>query len=164
MRHTTLRPEFVEYIPRQLDGGVLYVSIPYCTAVHKCACGCGNKVVTPISPADWQILFDGEAVSLFPSVGNWEFPCQAHYWIRSNRVVRAKPCTPEQIARGRAREDRARRKYFARKSGHVDLSVKQPETRTIRDRFRATLFQRIAKRRWWRSARPGRTMATGKDQ
>ncbi len=164
MRHTTLTPEFVEYIPRQLDDGALYVSIPYCTAVHKCACGCGNKVVTPISPADWQILFDGEAVSLFPSVGNWEFPCQAHYWIRSNRVIRAKPCTPEQIARGRAREDRARREYFARRSGDIDPSVEQPQTRTIPDRFRAILFQRIAKRRWWRSARAGRTMATGKDQ
>jgi hypothetical protein len=164
MRHTTLTAEFVEYIPPRLDDGALYVSIPYRTAVHKCACGCGNKVVTPISPADWQILFDGEAVSLFPSVGNWEFPCQAHYWIRSNRVIRAKPCTPEQIARGRARENRARREYFARKSDHVDPSVEQPQTRTIRDRFRASLFQRIETRRWWRSARPGRTMATGKDQ
>ncbi|WP_322858194.1 DUF6527 family protein [Mycobacterium europaeum] len=164
MRHTTLTPEFVEYIPSQLDDGALYVSIPYCTAVHKCACGCGYKVVTPISPADWQILFDGEAVSLFPSVGNWEFPCQTHYWIRSNRVIRAKTCTPEQIARGRAREDRARREYFARKSGHADPSVEQPQTRTLHDRFRAILFQRIAKRRLWRSSRPDPTMATGKDQ
>jgi hypothetical protein len=163
MRHTTLTPELVEYIPRKLDDGALYVSIPYCTAVHKCACGCGNKVVTPISPADWQILFDGEAVSLFPSVGNWEFPCQAHYWIRSNRVIPAKPCTPEQIARGRAREDRARQDYFARKSGHGDPSVEQPQTRTIRDRFRAVLFQHIAKRSWWRSARRDRTTATGRD-
>lgn len=126
MRHTTLRPEFVEYIPRQLDDGVLYVSIPYCTAVHKCACGCGNKVVAPISPADWQIVFDGETLSLFPSVGNWEFPCQAHYWIRYNRVIWAKPCTPQQIAWGRAREDRARQEYFARRSGHGDPSVERP--------------------------------------
>jgi len=163
MRHTTLTPEFVEYIPRQLDDGLLYVSIPYCTAVHKCACGCGNKVVTPISPADWQILFDGEALSLFPSVGNWEFPCQAHYWIRYNRVIWAKPCTPQQIARGRAREDRARQEYFARRSGHGDSSVQQPKPKTIRERFRAILFQHIAKRSWWRSARRGRTTATGKD-
>lgn len=126
MRHTTLTPEFVEYIPRQLDDGVLYVSIPYWTAVHKCACGCGNKVVTPISPVDWQILFDGETLSLFPSVGNWEFPCQAHYWIRYNRVIWAKPCTPQEIARGRAREERARQEYFARRSGHDDSSVEQP--------------------------------------
>lgn len=163
MRHTTLTPEFVEYIPRELDGGVLYVSILYSTAVHKCACGCGNKVVTPISPADWQIAFDGEALSLFPSVGNWEFPCQAHYWIRSNRVIWAKPCTPEQIARNRAREGRARQEYFARRSGRGDQLDDQPQTRTIRDRVRSIPFQRIAKRRWWPTARPGRPTATGKD-
>lgn len=163
MRHNTLTPEFVEFIPRQLNDGVLYVSILYCTAVHNCACGCGNKVVTPISPADWQILFDGEAVSLFPSVGNWEFPCQAHYWIRSNRVIRAKPCTPEQIARGRGRDDRARQEYFASRSGQGDPSTEEPQTRTIRDHCRAILFQRIANRSWWRSARRDRTTATGKD-
>jgi hypothetical protein len=163
MRQTTLTPEFVEYIPRQLDDGLLYVSILYCTAVHKCACGCGNKVVTPISPADWHMLFDGEALSLFPSVGNWEFPCQAHYWIRSNRVVWAKPCTSEQIARGRAREDRARQEYFARRSGH-DPSNEQPQSGTIRRHFPATLFSRIAKSRWWRFGCCGQTTATGMDQ
>ncbi|HXO49509.1 MAG TPA: hypothetical protein VN888_00460 [Mycobacterium sp.] len=31
MRQTTFIPEFAEYIPRQLDDGVLYVSIQYCT-------------------------------------------------------------------------------------------------------------------------------------
>lgn len=163
MRHASLALEFVEYVPRQLDDGVLYVSIPYCTAVHKCACGCGNKVVTPISPAEWQILFDGEAVSLYPSVGNWEFPCRAHYWIRSNRVIRAKPCNPDQIARGRARERRARQEYFACKSGHGDPPVERAKTRTVRDRFRAILFQRNANRNWWRFARRGRTTATRKD-
>jgi hypothetical protein len=118
MRQTIFTPQFVEYIPRQLAEGVLYVSIPYCTAVHKCACGCGNKVVTPISPADWQILFDGEGLSLFPSVGNWGFPCRAHYWITSNEVMWAKAWTPEQIAQGRARESRAQAEYFDRRKGH----------------------------------------------
>lgn len=117
MKTNTFAPEFVEYVPGKLADGVLYVSIPYCTAVHKCACGCGNKVVTPISPADWQILFDGEALSLFPSIGNWGFPCKAHYWIRSNRVTWAKAWTPEQIVRGRARESRARAEYFAQRTG-----------------------------------------------
>lgn len=117
MRQATFTPEFVENIPRQLDDGVLYVSILYCTAVHKCACGCGNKVVTPISPADWQILFDGDGISLFPSVGNWGFPCKAHYWIRSNQVLWAKAWSSDQIARGRARERQSRAEYFARRGG-----------------------------------------------
>jgi Family of unknown function (DUF6527) len=146
MRQTTFTPEFVEYIPRQLDNGVLYVSIQYCTAVHKCACGCGNKVVTPISPADWQILFDGEGMSLFPSVGNWSFPCRAHYWIRSNRVVWDKAWSPDQIARGRARERRSRAEYFGRRSGQVleELAHSAPAAPPTRRRR----FARIS--HWWR--------------
>jgi Family of unknown function (DUF6527) len=139
MRQATFTPEFVEYIPRQLDDGVLYVSIPHCTAVHKCACGCGNKVVTPISPADWQILFDGDGISLFPSVGNWGFPCKAHYWIRSNQVFWAKAWSSDQIARGRARESHSRAEYFARRGGQsapVDPAHGVPATPpTRRPRF-----------------------------
>src|ERR1700751_4105086 len=132
MRTTAFAPEFVEYIPGQLDDGVLYVSIPHCTAVHKCACGCGNKVVTPISPADWQILFDGEALSLFPWGGNWGFPCQAHYWIRTTHALWAKAWTPEQIARGRAREDHARAEYFAHRSDHEAPDEQPPKGTTSR--------------------------------
>ena len=163
MKANTFAPEFVEYIPGELDDGVLYVSIPYCTAVHRCACGCGNKVVTPISPAEWQILFDGEAVSLFPSVGNWGFPCQAHYWIRSNRVVWAKAWTATQIDNGRAREDRARAEYFARRSDHK-TSAERPRSTITNQRVRVTLISRIAKPRWWRFGRRRRTAATGNDQ
>jgi hypothetical protein len=127
MKTNTFAPEFVEYIPGHLDNGVLYVSIPYCTAVHKCACGCGNKVVTPISPADWQILFDGEGLSLFPSVGNWGFPCKAHYWISSNKVSWAKAWTPEQIAHGRARERRAHAEYFATATPRPKICRSRPQ-------------------------------------
>ncbi len=77
---------FVETIPRALEPGVLYVSMGYRTAVHRCCCGCGNPVVTPISPEDWSLTFDGEIVSLRPSIGNWGFPCSSHYWITSGRV------------------------------------------------------------------------------
>ena len=42
--------EFVTSAPRELSPGVLYVSLEYCTMLHLCACGCGRKVVTPISP------------------------------------------------------------------------------------------------------------------
>jgi hypothetical protein len=40
--------QFVGYIPDKIEEGVLYVSIQYCTAIHKCVCGCGNEVVTPL--------------------------------------------------------------------------------------------------------------------
>jgi hypothetical protein len=81
--------KFVELIPDVLEDGVLYISIPHCVAIHKCICGCGNEVVTPIAPNGWWISFDGEAISLTPSIGNWNFECQSHYWIRNNYIVLA---------------------------------------------------------------------------
>ena len=69
-----------------IEEGKIYVSIAYATAVHKCACGCGKEVVTPLSPTDWKLIFDGKTVSLDPSIGNWGFPCRSHYWVRNNRA------------------------------------------------------------------------------
>lgn len=82
----SLDVEFVEYIPDDLQEQTLYVSIPYTTAAHKCVCGCGEEVITPLSPTGWKLIFDGETVSLDPSIGNWSLPCESHYWIRQNRV------------------------------------------------------------------------------
>jgi len=42
--------EFVDHMPENLDEGVIYVSIPFETVIHACACGCGAEVVTPLSP------------------------------------------------------------------------------------------------------------------
>ena len=47
-----LRHEFVEFIPDELEHGIIYISIRFATASHLCCCGCGNKVVTPIRPTD----------------------------------------------------------------------------------------------------------------
>ncbi len=55
----TVQHRFVEVIPDQLEEGIVYISIQYGTAVHKCVCGCGNEVVMPISPTDWKLGFDG---------------------------------------------------------------------------------------------------------
>jgi hypothetical protein len=77
---------FVEYIPPDPQEAVVYVSTAYATVVHLCACGCGTKVVTPLGPAEWSLTFDGESISLNPSIGNWEFPCRSHYWISHNKV------------------------------------------------------------------------------
>ena len=82
-----LDPRFVEFLPDKLEDGKLYVSMQYATASHKCCCGCGRDVVTPISPKDWQLMFDGRTVSLTPSIGNWSYPCRSHYWIKGSRVV-----------------------------------------------------------------------------
>jgi Family of unknown function (DUF6527) len=78
-RRTTIQHQFVDTVPDALQEGVVYVCIPYTTAVHRCLCGCGEEVVTPIRPTGWSLTFDGVTVSLHPSIGNWDFPCRSHY-------------------------------------------------------------------------------------
>lgn len=129
MRRTSIAHEFVEFIPAELADAVLYISIPYATAVHKCACGCGNKVVTPITPADWQLMFDGESVSLRPSIGNWQFPCRSHYWIKSDEISWSRTWTDEEIAAGRERDDRSLEQHFDRRA--AGMGVREPEVAGI---------------------------------
>lgn len=81
-----LAHKFVELIPENIEAGVLYVSLAYGTAIHRCCCGCGREVVTPLTPTDWKLIFDGEAVSLYPSIGSWRFRCRSHYWIWQGQI------------------------------------------------------------------------------
>jgi hypothetical protein len=109
-----LRPEYVEFIPKQLSEGVLYISMQFKTASHLCCCGCGTKIVTPLRPTEYSLTGSDDAVSLYPSIGNWNFPCQSHYWIKDGRVVVAARMTPEQILRGRQYDDAEKAIYFNR--------------------------------------------------
>lgn len=79
--------EFVEFIPEELQEGTLYVSMKYHIAIHNCACGCGLKTVTPFSPSGWFLHFDGDTVTIDPSISNYQYPCKSHYFIRNNKVV-----------------------------------------------------------------------------
>ena len=103
---------FVEAIPENLEDGVLYLAMDYATAIHKCACGCGREVVTPLSPTDWKMSYDGVSVSLAPSIGNWSFPCRSHYWIKHSDIRWAGDMSTEAIAAGRDRDRRAKGQYF----------------------------------------------------
>jgi hypothetical protein len=107
-----LAPEFVEFAPPELKEGVLYVSMIYGSAVHKCCCGCGEKVVTPFSPTDWKLTFDGETVSLHPSIGNWSFECRSHYWISENEIHWAADMSEAEIETGRRYDREAKSNYF----------------------------------------------------
>lgn len=111
-RRTSLAHEFVECVPENPEGSKLYVSIPFKVAVHLCCCGCEVEVATPISPTDWHVTFDGDTVSLWPSIGNWGLPCQSHYWIEEDRVVWAAPWTKQQIAAARLRDTRSLEQRF----------------------------------------------------
>ncbi len=89
-----LKHEFVEFIPEKLEKGVIYITMKYATAVHLCACGCKNQVITPFSKNDWKLIFDGDTITLTPSIGNWNFECQSHYWIRRNKIIISKKVYP----------------------------------------------------------------------
>ena len=107
--------KFVENIPDNLENGVIYVSLIYGTAVHKCCCGCGNEVVTPLSPTDWTLIFDGETISLHPSIGNWGFKCQSHYCITNDKVEWAPRWTKKQIQRCRKNDELDKKIYYKEK-------------------------------------------------
>ena len=102
----------MDLIPDDLAEGVLYISIPYSTASHRCACGCGEEVVTPIKPTDWSLTWNGEAATLSPSIGNWSQPCQSHYWIIENRIVWAKKWSPSRIEANRIKDKNVKARYY----------------------------------------------------
>lgn len=107
-----LTHEFVECIPSELEDGTIYISIIYATLVHRCCCGCGSEVVTPLSPTDWKLTFDGQSISLHPSIGNWSLACRSHYWINNNRIDWAAKWSQSQIDAGRAHDAVAKEKYY----------------------------------------------------
>lgn len=111
----TITHRFVEFIPELIEEGVLYISIEYCTAIHRCVCGCGNEVVTPLSPTDWELTFNGKTISLNPSIGNWNFACKSHYFITKNKVRYAKQWDDKEIEDGRKGDLKRKKKYFKKK-------------------------------------------------
>ena len=114
-KQRTIRPEFVEFIPDDIKEGVLYISIRYGTAMHRCPSGCGEIVVTPIKPTDWTLIWNGQSVSLSPSIGNWSLPCKSHYWIRENKIVWAIKWNKSEIEMGRDIDARNKASYYGHK-------------------------------------------------
>jgi hypothetical protein len=131
-----LKHEFVEFVPDQLSDGVLYVSIPYATVSHKCPCGCGNEVVTPLGPTDWSLIFNGESISLDPSVGNWSFDCKSHYWIRKNRIVWAKKWSDGKIEMNRSYDREQKRAHYYETDAHESSPQQETSKSSWVDRLR----------------------------
>ena len=115
-KEITLRHEFVDSIPSIQKEQIIYISIRFKTATHLCCCGCKNKVVTPLHPTDWKLIFDGNSVSLDPSIGNWNFECRSHYWIRNNKVIWAKKWSKKRIDAGREKDSHETNKNFDKKT------------------------------------------------
>lgn len=141
MKLRTIRPNFVEFIPKELDEGVLYISERYKVAVHKCASGCGEKVVTALSPADWQVRKRGDLVSLYPSIGNWNFACRSHYWIRDNRIVWAGDMSDAEVARVQQRDRADKARHIERVNAAKEDGAAMPDVNETTEPI---------SRPWWR--------------
>lgn len=110
----TIQHKFVEFIPETLEDDIIYITVEYRTAVHKCICGCRNKVVTPISPTDWQLFFNGKTISLKPSIGNWSFECRSHYWIINSKIVLVEKWDDVKINKSRKANKKKKKKFFSK--------------------------------------------------
>lgn len=145
MRQQTLRPEFVEVIPERLENGVLYICEQYRTVVHNCCCGCEQEVVTPLGPADWSLRREADAVTLHPSIGNWSFPCQSHYFIRRNKVIWERSMSWSEVARVRRRDQMD-------KAAHIEQVNRRKEEITTDSKIRGEIAKRpSAVTRWLRA-------------
>ena len=96
--------KFVKTIPDKLEDDVLYVSIEHLAVAHKCCCGCGKKVNTPLSPTGWELKFNGETISINPSIDNSELDCRSHYRITNNKVKQTRKWSEEEIELRRVRD------------------------------------------------------------
>ncbi|MDR6743235.1 hypothetical protein J2X56_005272 [Herbaspirillum sp. 1173] len=134
LQHITLEPRFVKGIPRELEKGILYVSMEYGTVVHSCCCGCGHEVVTPLTPNDWTITYNGVSASLWPSVGNWNLPCRSHYIIKANQAIEAGPWNNSQIKAAVKNEQERKRTYYQSETKSRDHTkpVSDPRTSSIK--------------------------------
>lgn len=119
--------QFVEFIPAERASNTLYISTEYATAVHDCLCGCGTKVVTPLHPTGWTLSFDGETVSLNPSIGNWGYPCRSHYVIDRSRIKWAADMSEQAIEHGRRHDHALRGRHFGGASIAAPVAVPQAE-------------------------------------
>lgn len=146
LRLARIRHEFVEFVPEQLEAGVLYVSRRYRTASHLCCCGCGLEVVTPLNNAKWQASERGGKVWLSPSIGNWSFPCRSHYWIEGGRIRWDSLMSAEAIAAVRRRDHHDAEHLAAATSPFAKLRM---GVAALWARITST-FRGVPSRVWWK--------------
>ena len=60
------------------------------------------------------MTFDGETISLRPSIGNWTLKCRSHYVIDCGKVIEAGPWSDEQVEAERRRDRAAKARFYGR--------------------------------------------------
>lgn len=102
----------VHFLPKELQEGVLYVSREFGVAGHLCPCGCKSKVITPLDATEWSFKEVNGKPTLFPSIGNWELPCQSHYWVTNGNIEWSNKWSEDKIIAGRQAEEDKRKLYY----------------------------------------------------
>jgi hypothetical protein len=111
-RRSSIDFRFVDYIPDELDDGTIYIAAEFGAVMHLCCDGCGEKVSTPLHPAQWTLTYDGQTISLAPSIGSFDLACGSHYWIRRNKVHWAGSMSRKAIEANAARDLEAAEQHF----------------------------------------------------
>lgn len=106
----------VEFIPKILGDGVLYVSKRFKVAAHNCPCGCENKIITPLGPHEWSFSEKKGKPFLSPSIGNWQIPCRSHYWIKNGNIEWSISWSEEKIQLERSKEQARLKSYYHNKT------------------------------------------------
>lgn len=104
--------EFCDFIPEVLEEGKVYLAPQHCACLHLCACGCGEEVSTPISKTEFSYSIDNGLISLSPSIGNHDFPCNSHYFIKDGRVRWSYRMDLEEIEAGRTYDRKLKAEYL----------------------------------------------------
>lgn len=138
-----LKHKFVDNIPDIIEDNVLYVSMEYETLIHKCACGCENEVVTPLSPTDWSLIFDGETISLEPSIGSWGLECKSHYWITNNKVNWSSSYSQKEINKVRRVDSEDKYEYYKKKGKMKEPIPEQVEKVELKKSFWKRLLSKL---------------------
>lgn len=96
--------EWVDDMPSILEPGIVYIAVRHRLTEHVCACGCGEEVSLPLGRSEWKLAYDGESISLWPSIGNWRLPCKSHYLIRESNTVWCNRWNEREILAGREKD------------------------------------------------------------
>ena len=133
-----MQVHFVEAIPKPdaIQDGHLYISLKYNMTSHRCASGCGQLVPLPLSPADWSLSYNGDTVSLSPSIGNGVLACRSHYFIRDSKVVCASDMSSAQAQQQQAVDsERLKQHMEDRDKERQATSFTQRIITWVKDRF-----------------------------
>jgi hypothetical protein len=74
------------------------------------------------------LTYDGTSISLHPSIGNWGFDCQSHYWIERSQVVWAPRMSGEQIAWARIKDRLGKAKKYGGASGFCTCLMEEAKS------------------------------------